>query len=119
MAPLAGEVRVEIEAAGLNRADVLQRRGFYPAPKGVVPDIPGLEFAGRVEQVGEGVTRWQVGDAVMGICAGGGMAQHIVADGAQLLSIPQGMKISDAAAFSGVLSHVGHDVDTLFGTWCK
>src|SRR5262245_50436128 len=70
------EVRVRVAAAGLNRADLLQRRGFYPAPPGVPADVPGLEYAGTVEQVGEGVRELAPGDAVMGIVGGGGMATH-------------------------------------------
>ena len=72
-----GEVRVAVAAAGLNRADTLQRRGFYPAPPGVAADVPGLEFAGTVEQLGDGVTDFAIGDRVMGITGGGGMADHV------------------------------------------
>ena len=62
--PGAGEVLVEVKAAGLNRADCLQRRGFYPAPEGTVPDIPGLEYAGTVVGLGDGATRFNLGDPV-------------------------------------------------------
>ena len=69
-----GHIRVRVRAAGLNRADLLQRRGNYPAPQGWPADIPGLEYAGEVEAV-RGVTRWKVGDRVMGLVGGGAMAE--------------------------------------------
>ncbi len=96
--PGPGEVQIEVAAAGLNRADCLQRRGFYPAPKGVVQDIPGLEFAGTVSQLGADSGRWELGAQVMGICAGGAMSTHLVADEGILLPVPDGMSLSDAAA---------------------
>ncbi len=94
----AGEVQVEIAACGLNRADVLQRRGFYPAPKGTVADIPGLEFAGTVSALGQASTRWKLGDKVMGICAGGGMATHIAVPEGTLLPVPRCLDLIEAAA---------------------
>ncbi len=68
-------VRVRVRAAGLNRADILQRRGKYPAPAGADANIPGLEFAGEVEQTGEEVRGWKVGQRVFGITAGGAQAE--------------------------------------------
>src|SRR5918998_3732798 len=70
----ADRVRVRVRAAGLNRADLLQKRGRYPAPPGAPADIPGLEFAGEVEQLGEDARSWKVGKRVFGITAGGGQA---------------------------------------------
>ncbi len=96
------EVLVEVAASGLNRADTLQRRGFYPAPVGAPSDIPGLEFAGLVAEVGEEVHQWQVGDPVMGIVAGGGMATHLVVSSRELLPVPKGMSPVDAAAIPEV-----------------
>jgi NADPH2:quinone reductase len=96
--PGPGEVLVEIKAAGLNRADCLQRRGVYPAPPGVVSNVPGLEYAGVVAEVGPEVRRHKVGDNVMAICAGGAMATHIVAHEGELLAVPGGMSMTDAAA---------------------
>jgi NADPH2:quinone reductase len=96
--PGAGEVRVAIAAAGLNRADLLQRRGFYPAPPGAPPDVPGLEYAGTVEAVGAGVTAVAVGDRVMAIAGGGAMATHIVAHERELVRVPDAMSLEDAAA---------------------
>ncbi|HKU44042.1 MAG TPA: NAD(P)H-quinone oxidoreductase [Polyangiales bacterium] len=96
------EVRVQIAAAGLNRADLLQRRGFYPAPPGAPADVPGLEYAGTVEQVGEGVRELAVGDAVMGIVAGGGMATHVVVPAREAIRVPAGMPLTEAAAIPEV-----------------
>jgi putative PIG3 family NAD(P)H quinone oxidoreductase len=92
------EVLVEVAASGLNRADCLQRRGFYPAPPGVPEDVPGLEFAGVVESVGDAVEGWKPGDRVMGIVGGGGMATRLVTEAAELMSIPSGLSFADAAA---------------------
>lgn len=96
--PGPGELLVEVAAAGLNRADTLQRRGFYPAPPGAPPDVPGLEYAGTVSAVGEGVSSFAPGDRVMGIVAGGGMATHLVTHEREALPVPEGMSITDAAA---------------------
>lgn len=92
------EVRVAIRAAGLNRADCLQRRGVYPAPPGTVADVPGLEFAGEVEAVGSEVSRHKLGDRVMAIAAGGAMATHIVAHQDELCSVPSQLSFEQAAA---------------------
>jgi NADPH:quinone reductase len=92
------EVLVEIEAAGLNRADCLQRRGVYPAPPGTPADVPGLEFAGRVAVLGSEVTRFKLGDPVMAITGGGAMAMHILAHEGELLPIPAGLSAVEAAA---------------------
>src|SRR5437667_12751364 len=86
--PGAGEVRIRVRAAGLNRADVLQREGHYPAPPGSSPDILGLEFAGEVESLGPGASLWKVGDRVYGICGGGGQAELVVAHERALAAIP-------------------------------
>jgi NADPH2:quinone reductase len=100
--PGPGEVRVAIAAAGLNRADVLQRRGFYPAPKGAPAHVPGLEYAGTVESLGEGVTATAIGARVMGIVAGGGMASHVVVHERELVRVPDALSIEDAAAIPEV-----------------
>ena len=76
--PGEGQVLVRVHAAGLNRADILQRLGRYPAPPGWPPDIPGLEYAGVVEALGPGVTRWRAGDRVMGLVGGGAQAEYVV-----------------------------------------
>lgn len=96
--PGPDEVRVRVAAAGLNRADCLQRRGVYAAPRGVVPDVPGLEYAGTVEAVGSEVQDVRVGARVMGICAGGSMATHVVVNAGELLPVPEGLTLEEAAA---------------------
>jgi NADPH:quinone reductase len=100
--PGPSELLVRVAAAGLNRADTLQRKGFYPAPKGVVADVPGLEFAGHVERVGERVQDFAVGDAVMGIVGGGAMATHLVVHEREAVRVPAGMPIEEAAAIPEV-----------------
>jgi len=85
--PGPGQVRVEVRAAALNRADLLQRRGLYPAPPGVPSEIPGLEFAGVVESIGDGVRDVRPGDRVMGIVGGGAMSTHLLASERELLRI--------------------------------
>lgn len=101
-APGPGEVLVEVVAAGLNRADIMQRKGFYPAPPGYSSDVPGLEYAGSVLAVGEGVTEWSVGERVMAITGGGAMCTRIVAHARELMSVPEGMPFAEAAAIPEV-----------------
>ncbi len=96
--PGFGEVRVEVAAAGLNRADTLQRRGLYPAPPGVPADVPGLEYAGVVAALGEGVREVRVGDRVMGIVAGGAMATALVVHARETIPVPRGLSLAEAAA---------------------
>jgi putative PIG3 family NAD(P)H quinone oxidoreductase len=100
--PGPGEVLVEIAAAGLNRADVLQRRGFYPAPAGAPAQVPGLEYAGTVAALGADVSTTQVGARVMGIVAGGGMATHVVVHERELVRVPARLALEDAAAIPEV-----------------
>ena len=96
--PGYGEILVRVEAAGLNRADLLQRRGLYPAPPGSPADIPGLEYAGVVEAIGEGVTEWKVGDRVMGIVGGGAMATHVTVSAREAIPVPSRLSSAEAAA---------------------
>jgi putative PIG3 family NAD(P)H quinone oxidoreductase len=96
--PARGEVRVRVRATAVNRADVLQRMGMYPAPHGSPADIPGLEIAGEVDAVGDGVTELARGDRVFGIVGGGGYAEHIVVHPRTLARVPDEMALSDAAA---------------------
>lgn len=91
--PGPGEVRVRVHAAGLNRADLLQRAGLYPAPPGVPADIPGLEFAGEVVEHGDGVTAPALGARVFGITAGGGQASEIVVAASHCASVPDGLDL--------------------------
>lgn len=101
-APGPSEVLVAVRAAGLNRADILQRRGFYPAPKGVPPDVPGLELAGHVLEVGDDVRDFVPGDRVMAITAGAAMASCVVLHARELIRMPEGMSFEDAAAIPEV-----------------
>src|SRR5271170_8392989 len=86
--PGPGEVLVEVAAAGLNRADLMQRQGLYPPPPGA-PPYPGLECSGTVAALGEGVTRWQIGDQVCALLSGGGYAEQVVVPAGQLLEVPK------------------------------
>jgi NADPH:quinone reductase len=92
-----GHIRVRVHAAGLNRADLLQRRGQYPAPPGWPADIPGLEYAGEVEVV-RGGSRWQVGDRVMGLVGGGAQAELVAVHESEALAIPERLSYAEAAA---------------------
>jgi putative PIG3 family NAD(P)H quinone oxidoreductase len=96
--PMRGEVRVRVRATAVNRADLLQRMGGYPAPADSPQDIPGLEIAGEVEVLGPGVERLMVGDRVFGLVGGGGYAEAIVSHERALAKIPEGMSFEDAAA---------------------
>lgn len=91
-------VRVRVTYAGVNRADLLQRLGRYPAPPGVPADIPGLEYAGTVDAVGEGVTRFQVGDRVFGLVAGGAYAEKLVVHEREAVKAPATLSDEEAAA---------------------
>lgn len=92
-----GQVRIRVRAAGVNRPDILQRLGRYPAPPGA-SDIPGLEVAGEVDQTGEGVSRWAVGDRVCALLGGGGYAEYAVVDARHALPVPDGLDLVQAAA---------------------
>lgn len=96
--PGEGEIVVRVRAAGLNRADLAQRAGTYPAPAGWPADIPGLEYAGEVIATGRRVTYWAIGDRVMGLVGGGAMAERVVVHQAEAIAIPDGMAYEDAAA---------------------
>jgi putative PIG3 family NAD(P)H quinone oxidoreductase len=91
-------VLVRVRAAALNRADVLQRRGLYPAPPGFVQDIPGLEFAGEVAEVGSEVRALTVGQRVFGITAGGAQAEYVLVPESHLVEIPSNLDWAEAAA---------------------
>jgi len=96
--PGAGEVLVEVQAAGLSNADLLQVRGLYPPPQGVAPDIPGLEATGEVVAVGPGCSRFQVGDRVMAVLAGAGQAELVVVHERVAMPVPAAMSWVQAAA---------------------
>ncbi len=105
--PARGEVLVRVRAAAMNRADLLQRRGLYPPPPGFREDIPGLELAGEIAELGEAVTGWKVGDQVMAIAAGEAQAELAVVHERMLLRVPAGMSLTDAGALpeAGLTAH--------------
>ncbi|WP_396922348.1 NAD(P)H-quinone oxidoreductase [Mycolicibacterium sp.] len=96
-APGPGEVAIDVVAAGVNRADVMQRMGFYPPPPGA-SEIPGLEVSGVIAEVGAGVQDWAPGDAVCALLAGGGYAERVNVAASQVLPVPQGVTVTAAAA---------------------
>jgi putative PIG3 family NAD(P)H quinone oxidoreductase len=99
--PGPGEVLIDVAAAGLNRADVLQREGNYPPPRGASPYL-GMECSGRIARLGEGVTGWNVGDEVCALLAGGGYAEQVAVPVGQLMPVPHGVSLVDAAALPEV-----------------
>ena len=104
--PGAGEVLIRVVAAGVNRPDVMQRKGLYPPPPGA-PSIPGLELAGEVVALGEGVEREMLGQSVCALVAGGGYAQYVAAPAGQCLPVPDTLSMVEAAALP----------ETLFTVW--
>ena len=110
--PGAGEVLVQVRAAGLNGADMMQRRGLYPAPPGSPPDIPGLELAGEVAALGPGAERFARGERVMAIVGGGGQAELCVVHERQLMPVPAQL---DWAAAGGLPEVFMTAHDALFG----
>ncbi|MBX7555115.1 NAD(P)H-quinone oxidoreductase [Streptomyces sp. NPDC048665] len=107
--PGEGEVLVEVVASAVNRADVLQRQGFYTPPPGASP-YPGLECSGRIAVLGPGVSGWAVGDPVCGLLAGGGYAEKVVVPAGQLLPVPEGIDLTRAAALPEVVCTVWSNV---------
>jgi len=107
--PGAGEVVIDIRAAGLNRADLLQRRGLYPVPPGA-PETMGLECAGVISALGAGVTGWSVGDRVCALLGGGGYGEAVAVDSGSLLPIPDGMDFVHAACLPEAMMTVWANV---------
>ena len=93
-----GQVIIDTAAAGVNRADLMQRQGLYPPPPGA-PPYPGLECSGRVRAVGAGVTSWRPGDEVCALLSGGGYAEQVLVPEGQVLPVPRNLDVSTAAAF--------------------
>ncbi|WP_434965896.1 NAD(P)H-quinone oxidoreductase [Janibacter indicus] len=110
-APTAGpgDVVVDMVAAGVNRADVMQRLGHYPPPAGASP-LPGLEVSGTIREVGRGVEGWSVGDEVCALVDGGGYAEQVRVPAAQLLPVPKGVSLTDAAGLPEVACTVWSNV---------
>ena len=107
--PAPGEILIDVACAGLNRADLLQRAGLYPPPEDASP-IMGLEVAGTVLALGEGVTGWQIGDPICALTHGGGYADRAVAPMGQCLPIPSGTSMEEAAALPEALLTVWHNI---------
>jgi NADPH2:quinone reductase len=104
--PAAGEVLIKVDVAGVNRPDVVQRQGLYPPPPGA-SDLPGLEVSGTIAALGDGVTGWQVGDKVCALLGGGGYAEYATAPAGQVLPVPDGLDMVQAAALP----------ETVFTVW--
>lgn len=104
-----GQVVVDTVAAGVNRADIMQRLGHYPPPKGASP-LPGLEVSGTIREVGPEVEDWSVGDEVCALVDGGGYAEQVLVPAAQLLPVPKGVSVRDAAGFPEVACTVWSNV---------
>ncbi|WP_030543615.1 NAD(P)H-quinone oxidoreductase [Streptomyces albus] len=107
--PAAGEVLVEVAASAVNRADVLQRQGYYDPPRGASP-YPGLECSGRIAALGPGVAGWSVGDEVCALLSGGGYAEKVAVPAGQLLPLPEGVDAVTAAALPEVACTVWSNV---------
>lgn len=112
--PGEGEVLVDVVASGVNRADVVQRQGFYDPPPGASP-YPGLEVSGRISAVGPGVSGWTVGDEVCALLAGGGYAEKVCVPAGQLLPVPAGMDLVSAASLPEVTATVWSNVFMVAG----
>jgi NADPH2:quinone reductase len=97
--PESGQVVVSVATAGINAADLLQRKGFYPAPPGSPPDIPGMEFAGQVHRLGAGTSRFAPGDRVMAIVGGGAQAELVLVAESNLVPVPDGLPWDQAGGF--------------------
>lgn len=107
--PGPGQVAVDVVAAGVNRADVMQRQGRYPPPEGA-SEVPGLEVSGLIREVGEGVWEWRPGDAVCALLPGGGYAERVNVPATQVLPVPDGVSMTEAAALPEAAATVWSNV---------
>ena len=107
--PRAGEVLIDVVASAVNRADTMQRQGRYPPPPGA-SELPGLECSGRIAALGDGVDDWAVGDEVCALLAGGGYAERVAVPAAQLLPVPRGVELVEAAGLPEVACTVWSNV---------
>lgn len=108
--PEKNEVLIKIKAAGINRPDIAQRQGRYPAPPGAPADIPGLEVSGIIEECGSGVSRWKKGDEVCALLSGGGYAEYVTVPAGQCLPVPKGFSFIEAASLPETVFTVWHNV---------
>ncbi|THF57098.1 NAD(P)H-quinone oxidoreductase [Ollibium composti] len=107
--PGPGEILIRVHAAGVNRPDLLQRKGAYPPPPGA-SDLPGLEVAGEVAALGEGAPRWRIGDQVCALTPGGGYAEYVTVHASNALALPAGFTLTEAAAMPETFFTVWHNV---------
>src|SRR5690606_32529026 len=107
--PGPGEVVIAVRAAGINRPDVLQRMGVYPPPPGA-SDLPGLEVAGEIVEIGPDTPRWRSGDRVVALTAGGGYAEFVAVHGTNVLPLPQGYTFTEGAGLPETFFTVWHNV---------
>jgi putative PIG3 family NAD(P)H quinone oxidoreductase len=107
--PGPGQVLIDIAYAGINRPDLLQRMGVYPPPPGA-PDTMGLECSGRIVALGEGISRWKLGDTVCALLSGGGYAEYALADEGSCLTVPEGLSMLEAAAIPETIMTVWTNV---------
>jgi putative PIG3 family NAD(P)H quinone oxidoreductase len=107
--PGSGEVLIDVAASAVNRADVMQRQGYYPPPPGA-SEVPGLECSGTIAALGRGVTGWKVGDEVCALLTGGGYAEKVTAPAGQVLPVPTGVSLHEAAALPEVACTVWSNV---------
>lgn len=108
--PGGNEVLIRVKAAGINRLDIAQRKGFYPAPPGAPADIPGVEVAGIVEKIGDDVSQWRIGDNVCALLSGGGYAEYVVADAGSCLPMPKGLNFIQAGSLPEAVFTVWYNV---------
>jgi NADPH2:quinone reductase len=108
--PGENEVLIRVKAAGVNRPDIIQRKGLYPAPPGAPSDIPGLEVSGIVEQCGKQVSKWKTGDKICALLAGGGYAEFAVVNSGHCLPVPKGFDFPQAASLPETFFTVWHNV---------
>jgi putative PIG3 family NAD(P)H quinone oxidoreductase len=108
--PKENEVLIRVKAAGVNRPDVSQRKGNYPAPPNAPQDIPGLEIAGIIESCGSSVTQWKQGDKVCALIPGGGYAEYAIANAAHCLPVPSNLNFAEAASLPETVFTVWHNV---------
>jgi putative PIG3 family NAD(P)H quinone oxidoreductase len=107
--PAPGQILIKVRAAGVNRPDVLQRKGAYPPPPGA-SDLPGLEVSGEVAALGVGAERWRIGDSVVALTPGGGYAEYVAVHGSNALPLPAGFTFTEAAALPETFFTVWHNV---------
>lgn len=104
------EILIKVKAAGVNRPDIIQRRGYYPAPPGAVQDVLGLEVSGTIEAIGHNVKQWSPSDEICALVPGGGYSEYVAIDAGSCLPIPRTISLEDSAALPEVLFTVWHNV---------